>query len=113
TGWSGAAVNGPILHSIATFRSAGRAVEQAPDLMFWIADPAGGEPTFTFEVVLLKPTARGSVRLPSTDPGDPPRITLPRLGDGPDMDRLIEAVELARAIAGEPVVRLLAAGTPP
>ena len=41
SGWEGAAADGPILHSIATYHSSMTPTEGAPDLMFWLSDPAG------------------------------------------------------------------------
>lgn len=112
TGWQGIGSTGPILHSIATFRSAGRDPAMAPDLMFWIADPAGSEPEFTLEAVLLKPASRGTVRLRSADPADPPMITLPGVRDGADVDRLVEAAQLGVTLANRPEIRAIATDSP-
>ena len=103
-GWRGTGTPGPILHSIATFRSSKASPGAAPDLMFWVVDPHGDEPGFWFESVLLKPDARGSVRLRSADPGDPPRISLPRARD-PDVDRLAEAYRLGLELANHASIR--------
>ena len=45
--------------------------------MFWLTDPDAADPGFYLDPILLKPAARGTVRLRSADPADPPRITLP------------------------------------
>ncbi len=52
-------MTGPILHSIATFRSSTARAAGAPDLMFWVTDPHGDEPGFWLDPVLLKPESRG------------------------------------------------------
>ena len=64
SGWRGPAVSGPVLHSIATFRSPDVPAEGAPDLMFWVSDPAGDEPG-----LLVRP--------------DPAQATIPRIGPAP------------------------------
>jgi choline dehydrogenase len=107
SGWRGAAHSGPTLHSIATFRSSAAAT-QAPDLMFWLTDPEGDEPAFYLDPILLKPRSRGSVRLRSADPADPPRITLPHLEDAQDVARLIEGYRLGLELANRPEIRRLA-----
>jgi choline dehydrogenase-like flavoprotein len=112
TGWRGAGSAGPILHSIATFRSRGSSADAAQDLMLWLSDPTEDDPEFWIEAVLLKPIARGSVRLRSSDASIPPRITLPVLREAPDVDRMAEAVRLAHAVASSPHVGRQAAATP-
>jgi choline dehydrogenase len=98
----------PLLHAVATFHSNARSLDQAPDLCLWIADPEGDPPLFAIEAVLLVPEhTRGRVRLGSADPSAPPRITLPTLTDGPDADRLAEAVAHAVEIAACPEVQQL------
>jgi choline dehydrogenase-like flavoprotein len=111
-GWNGDAPSAPVLHSIATFRSSGRSPTAAPDLMFWLTDPAGAEAGFYLDPVLLKPASRGSVRLRSADPGDPPRITLPGL-DAADVELLAEGYRLGIALANHAAVRRLCAGAAP
>ena len=81
TGWRGDGASGPILHSIATFRSSRSGPDGPPDLMFWLTDPDSNDPAFYLDPILLKPAARGTVRLRSADPADPPRITLPSVAD--------------------------------
>ncbi len=112
-GWRGTGTTGPILHTIATFRTSYASPDGAPDLLFWVTDPHGDEPGFWFESVLLKPEARGSVRLRSIDPADPPRITLPSLHEPRDIDRLAEAYRLGLELANHPSVRRLAADAAP
>jgi choline dehydrogenase len=105
TGWRGVVATGPSMNSIAPFRSGGRTANSAPDLMFWVGDPIGDEAAFTIETVLLKPAARGSVRLRSADHSDLPRITLPSLDESADVDRLIESIRSAFEIARRPELR--------
>jgi choline dehydrogenase-like flavoprotein len=107
SGWRGPATSGPILHSIATFRSSAAPVDGAPDLMFWIGDPTGDEPGFWLDPILLKPESRGSVRLRSSDPSVPPRITLPGIREPRDVERLAEAYRLGLELAGRPEIRRL------
>lgn len=108
SGWRGEAKGGPVLHSIATFRSSLTDRASAPDLMFWVTDPTGDEPRFFLDPILLKPRSRGSVRLRSADPEKPPRITLPALNDEGDVDRLVEGYQLGLEIANHPEIRRLA-----
>ena len=109
-GWSGPASARPLLHSIASWRSSGMRDDLSPDLLFWIADPQGDPPAMSIECVLMRPRARGSVRLRSPDPADTPRITLAELGDPTDQARLGEAYHRAIEIAGRPEVRRYAPG---
>ena len=113
SGWRGAAKAGPILHSIATFRSSKAPPDSAPDLMFWVSDPAGDEPGFWFDPVLLKPDSRGSVRLRSADPSATPLIALPGIQHSRDLERLGEAYRIGLQLANRPEVRRLATEAPP
>ena len=105
SGWQGSAVSGPVLHSIATYRSSVAGTTQGPDLMFWVSDPAGAEPAFYLDPILLKPTSRGTVRLRSPDPADPPRITLPDIRQPDDLDRLVEGLQRAVELLDHPAMR--------
>ena len=113
SGWRGSATTGPILHTIASFRSQMPTLDGAPDLMFWFSDPDGDEPGLWLDPVLLKPRSRGSVRLRSSDPSDPPRITLPGLRESADIERLAEAYRRGLEIAHRPGIRRLATDAPP
>ena len=113
SGWRGTAKTGPILHTIATFRSSMAPSQGAPDLMFWVTDPDGDDPRFSLDPILLKPLSRGSVRLRSADPTDPPRITLPGLREPADIDRLAEGYKRGLELANRPEIRRLAAEAPP
>ena len=105
TGWRGEGTSGPILHSIGTFRSSRSGSDGPPDLMFWLSDPDTNDPAFYLDPILLKPAARGTVRLRSVDPADPPRITLPDVREPADIERLAEGYRLAVAIANRPEIR--------
>ena len=114
-GYSGIGRGAPVLHSIATFHSAGRSTDDTPDLMFWLCDPIGAadEPAFfDIDIVLLRPNARGRVRLRSKDPGEAPSIELPVL-TASDVARLVEAYRLALAVANRPEIRRLCGGPAP
>jgi choline dehydrogenase len=114
SGWRGdPAAPAPILHSIATFRSSSQPATAPPDLMFWISDPGGDEPGFYLDPILLKPAARGTVRLRSADPADKPRITLPEVREQRDLDRLAEGYRLGIELANHPLVRRQARDEPP
>ncbi len=113
SGWRGPATTGPILHSIATFRSSGAPTGGGPDLMFWVTDPNGDEPGFWFDPILLKPESRGSVRLRSSDPSASPRITLPGLREPADVERLVEAYRRGVELANRPEIRGFSKEAPP
>jgi choline dehydrogenase-like flavoprotein len=104
-GYHGPARTAPILHLIATFHSAAAASDEAPDLMLWLSDPRGDPPIFEIDVVLLRPRSRGTVRLRSADPTDPPCIELPHLRDPFDVERLSEGYRRGREVASRPEVR--------
>ena len=107
TGWRGAGTSGPLLHTIATFRSEQNAAGGPPDLMFWITDPDAVDPGFYLDPILLKPAARGTIRLRSPRPTDPPRIRLPAVAEPIDLDRIADAYRRAVEIANRPEVRSL------
>ena len=109
-GFRGPSRTAPILHLVATFRSAAATSDEAPDLMLWLSDPRGpvGAPAiFEIDVVLLKPSSRGTVRLRSADPGEPPCIDLPNLRDPFDVERLAEGYRRGREVAGRPEIQRL------
>jgi choline dehydrogenase len=98
----------PLLHTIATFHSNSSSPDAPPDLVLWIAEPSGDPAMFEIDVLLMKPNSRGTVRLRSADPMDPPVIRLPDPNSEPsDMDRLIEGCRRALEVAGQPEVRAL------
>jgi choline dehydrogenase len=111
-GYTGASRKAPVLHSIATFYSAGRSTRETPDLMLWLADPEE-DASFAIEVVLLRPRSRGTVKLRSADPTDPPIIELPNLSDASDAERLAEGYLRALETANRPEMRRLCTGPAP
>jgi choline dehydrogenase len=99
----------PRMFSLATFLSSA-ATDDAPDLAVWVYDPWGGpdDPAETaFAAVVLSPRSRGSVRLRSADPADPPHITLPGCSDPFDVARLAEGAERVWELVHHPDVRRL------
>jgi choline dehydrogenase len=112
-GYQGSGRAAPALHTIATFHSSGRSSAETPDLMFWVADPTEEDTEFGAEVVLLRPRSRGSVRLRSEDPHDPPLIELPNLDDRSDVERLAEGYRRALEVAAQPVLRRHCGGPEP
>jgi choline dehydrogenase len=109
-GYTGMGRSEPVLHSITTFRSVGRPAEQGPDLMLWMCDPSGPPDQaapFEIEIVLLRPRSRGTVRLRSEDPSEPPAIQLPSLSDLSDVERLAEGFRRAFEVASRPEIRRL------
>jgi choline dehydrogenase len=104
-----------VLHFIATFHSHTTPTDQPPDLMLWMSDPAGadgGTTSFEIEVVLLKPRSRGSVRLRSADPTEPPRVELPSLSDQSDLERLAEGYLRGLEVASQPEIQRLCTDPP-
>lgn len=81
--------------------------------MFWFADPTEEDTEFGAEVVLLRPRSRGSVRLRSDDPLDPPLIELPNLDDPTDVERLVEGYRRALDVATQPLLRRHCSGSQP
>ncbi|HEY7042227.1 MAG TPA: GMC oxidoreductase, partial [Nocardioidaceae bacterium] len=78
-----------------------------PDLHLFPAGPfpAEGVPgTAVFGIVtaLLAPRARGSVRIRSADPNEPPSIRTPLLDHGEDVARMVDATLLARTLSRTP-----------
>jgi choline dehydrogenase len=104
-GFSGDAPCEALRHTIATYRSLRQPADGPPDLMFWIGEPTEGDGRFYLDPILLKPESRGSVRLRSAAPEDPPRITLPGLRSAHDIERLMEGYERGLEIANHPAIR--------
>jgi choline dehydrogenase len=115
TGYQGQGRSAPQLHSVATWHSASAPTDGPPDLMLWLADPdpPDSPPQFAIDVLLLKPKSRGTVRLRSADPSDPPKIELPNLREPSDVDRLAEGYRRALELAAHPVMRRLCSGAIP
>jgi choline dehydrogenase len=112
-GFSGDAPCEALRHTVATFRSRRLPTAAPPDLMFWVHEPSEDDGRLYLDPILLKPESRGSVRLRSANPLDPPRITLPGLRAERDVERLMEGYELGLAVASHPSIRALAEGPAP
>jgi choline dehydrogenase len=112
-GFSGDAPCEALLHTIATFRSQSQPSDGPPDLMFWVHEPSEDDGRLYLDPILLKPESRGSVRLRSADPTDPPRIVMPGLRAQHDVERLMEGYEWGLEIANHPAIRALAAEPAP
>ncbi len=112
SGWRGSGVTGPILHTIATLRSSSADPDGPPDLMFWVSDPHDEDGLY-LDPILLRPESRGTVRLRSGDPADPPAITLPGIDAARDVERLAEGYRLGLEIAARPAIRRLATDAAP
>jgi choline dehydrogenase len=80
--------------------------------MLWLSDPRGDPPILEIDVVLLRPRSRGTVRLRSTDPADPPRIELPGVREPVDVERLAEGYLRGLEVARRPELRRLCAEPP-
>ena len=113
TGWRGDVSAAQVLHTIATFRSSGRAADAAPDLAIWVADPDGVDAEFSFDVLLMKPESRGSVCLASSDPSIAPQIRLPGRLEPTDIARLAEGCQTALDLANRAEIRRVAGGRGP
>jgi choline dehydrogenase len=111
-GYRGPARDAPILHLLATFHSTSAVSDEAPDLALWLSDPRGDPPIFEIDVVLLRPRARGTVRLRSADPGAPPLVELPNRGDPFDVQRLVEGYRRGLEVAGRRELRRLCTEAP-
>jgi choline dehydrogenase len=72
-----------------------------PDIQFYVGRGLDVPDQFvTLSVALSQPASRGSIRLRSADPAAPPVITANYFAEARDLDALVEAVELAQALAG-------------
>jgi choline dehydrogenase len=112
------AVDAPLFQAAGTLHSSAAGPGAPPDLQLMVCGPfepaADGPATFMCVAALLKPRSRGSVRLSSGDPRDPPRIDLGYLREQADVDRLVEGLGRVEALAAEPALaELCPAGRPP
>jgi len=92
----------------------GPLAEQAPDLqvfpiLTFVAVPSGPTSTSRFALVAaaMTPDSRGTVRLPSPDSLAPPLIDPGLLRDGRDLERLEDALSIARRAALHPAFTCL------
>jgi choline dehydrogenase len=103
----------PVFQVAATGHSSDQSSAGPPDLQFLVFGPypATGElpALFLSGAAVLKPRSRGSVRLRSADPLEPPLIELGYFTEQADLDRLVEAVDCAEELAARPALRSLRA----
>jgi len=72
-----------------------------PDIQFYVGRGIDTpDETVTLTVAISQPQSRGSISLRSADPADPPVIRANYFADPSDLDAMVEAVELAHALAG-------------
>jgi choline dehydrogenase len=98
---------GPRFQTMLTMRSSFADPEGPPDLHLFAAGPFDDPSSPTggaFGVVtgLLSPGSRGTVRLRSADPDDPPRIDVAHLRTADDLRRMVEVTREARQLARTP-----------
>ena len=74
------------------------------------AEAGGLDTVFAFNAALQQVEARGSVRPVSIDPTDRPAITYPFLAHKPDLERLVEAVDLGLELLASPPYQRVARG---
>ena len=99
--------SGPALPLVLTMRSTLAAPSGPPDLHLFVAGPfdAPSVPSgavFGIVTGLLAPRSRGTVRLRSTDPDDPPVIDPAFLRHPDDVTRMVEATVAAPGISRTP-----------
>jgi choline dehydrogenase len=96
---------GPRFQTMATMRSQLAPADGPPDLHLFVAGPFDASPDASSEAVfglvtgLVLPKSRGSVRIRSGNPADPPRIEVAHLHHPDDLSRMIEATLIARGIS--------------
>ena len=98
-----------------TFHSASTHLARPADLLLFLAGPfdVGTDQVASGAVMgivagLMAPRSRGWVRLASASPSDAPRIHPGHLTDANDMDRMIDAVVMARRLAAsEPMAAII------
>ena len=114
-GYRGTAQDAPTFRYVAIFHASGQHAGEAPNLMFWPADPYGEPAAYTIDTLLLRPTSRGSVRLRSSDVESPPVIDLRLLSERSDLELLAEGYERAYEVAAQTELREVCGGplTPP
>ena len=95
---------GPRFQTMLTVRSTRVPADGAPDLHVFGSGPwdnpaAPGGGVFALVVGLVGVSSRGSVRLRSADPAEPPRIDVAHLRAPDDLAAMVEGTVLARKIA--------------
>ena len=102
-----AGFDGPRFQVLLVARSSRCPADAPADLHLFAAGPFDEQtsPTgavFGIVTALVAPTSRGSVRLRSADPRDPPRIETPLLRQDDDVRRMVDATVMARALSRTP-----------
>ena len=87
----------------------------APDLFLGSSSglELGASPTgsgFMLLVSVLQPRSRGRIELRSGDPSVAPRIDPAHLRDEMDLDRMVEGIQAARRLGGQPPLAALTSG---
>jgi choline dehydrogenase len=98
---------GPALQVMLTMRSTLADPENGPDLQLFTSGPyddasIDSGAVFGLAAELLAPRSRGSLRLRSADPADPPRIDPAHLRHPDDVARMVEVTRVARRISRTP-----------
>ena len=88
-----------VCDAAAIVRRAGDPVPSVRIVCQWRALPTARDACLSLEVVLIDPASRGRLWLEANTPGHPLAIDPRYLTDARDLDRLVEGVGLARAIA--------------
>jgi choline dehydrogenase len=106
---------GPTFQVMLTMRSTLAAATEPPDLHLFVAGPFNDASVPAGAVLgivtgLLRPRSRGSLRLRSTNPADPPRIDVAYLRHPDDLTRMIDATRAARRISRTPPLADLVTG---
>jgi choline dehydrogenase len=74
-------------------------VASPPDLQIDFVDPrTAGQPRIGVDITLVQPTARGDVRLRSTNPQDAPEASANTLATEGDLTALVQGIRLARLV---------------
>ena len=110
-GYRGPARAQPILHLAATFQSKFTASHEAPDPMLRLSDPRRSA-ALRARHRAPQSRGRGTVRLRSPDPAEPPLIALPDRCDPLDVERLAEGYRRGLAVACRPEIRNLCRDSP-
>jgi len=99
-------VSGPRFQAVATVRSSLAAADGPPDLHLFVAGPfdvatdvSPSGAIFAIVAGLVGPRSRGRLQLRSADPAELPRVDVGHLRHRDDVDRLVDAVLLARQIS--------------
>ncbi len=111
SGYRGLQRPGPVLHTLATFSSAGGDASEGPDLALWASDPEGDPAEGWLDVVLWRPQGRGRVQITSPDPTGAPHIRLPEPTDQ-DVTVLSHGVSRAADVLTSSALRAIGGSWP-